>query len=561
MEILPPFFSMSLNSLLFMVSLLIITVSCFTLHFIVQFSVLIQNNFPLGIIVFHYLGVVIGSSVYLSKFSMFNQNRFYIPYYAGLTFSLIFMVLSNNILIITIFMVSSGFFVGIVFIVTLQYFGFMFNNPIKDGKLFFWAMPTFSILLIIEAIISNTNKYIHGAYLLLLFFIGSFLFYITTKNSKYILFSRSSNKKLKYFYKRKENWTFFIFYFAVGIFFVSIYYSSFLLLNIQLYSEFVNFMIVVLASLIFLFLPIGNLFDLLGRKFSMALGILFHAVAYLLISILQILPIQSDSIFLGINIINLIEELIFPIFLSIGFSITIMGSVLYLIESEKTEEHIETAITGNGLLFVGSGSLFTVIVIEILKSGLLSDLFLLIVTNQLTLIPFLLFLAYVPFLIIIYFSKETKIPKEEKYWWKSTRYVFILNNEYEVEYKDRLWAFQEDEDYDSMLNVVKENLVKNKSIKNQYIHINSNYALSKFSENCILILITRLDLQILKRKLSLFINDFEAMGAIMKRDRLVELVHKYLIKQEYIEKIGSNLDQEDFGKYLDDIRRIGGNNS
>ena len=41
---------------------------------------------------------------------------------------------------------------------------------------------------------------------------------------------------------------------------------------------------------------------------------------------------------------------------------------------------------------------------------------------------------YVPALIIVYFSKETKISSVEKYWWKSAQYVLIVNNDNKIAY-------------------------------------------------------------------------------------------------------------------------------
>ncbi|MHA2104834.1 MAG: MFS transporter [Candidatus Hodarchaeales archaeon] len=539
-RIIPPLFQMDLNSLLLIVCLLIITVSCFALHFVIQFSALVNKNLDLFLIVFHYIGVIFGSAIYMWKLSTFNQNRTYIPYYGAFTLSLILLLYSTDLPLVILFMFLSGFFVAVVFIMTLQFFGFFFNNPMSDGLLFFSAMPGFAIFMIIEAWLSEISFTAQSIYLLLLFGLGALLFFGTTRNNKFRLPSRFKNKKLKYFFRKRDNWPFFLFYFFMGTILVSVYYPPILI--IQSYPEYIQFLIILLASLILLFLPIGNLYDILGRKASLSIGIFLHSLAYVTLIFTQDTSLISKSI-------------IFPVLLALGFSITIMGAVLFLIESEKTEEYIETAISGVGLLCVGLGGTFAVIIIEIIRKNVFLDLLQALVNDQFLLLPIFILSVYIPPLLIVFSSKETRVSGEEKYWWKSTEYVFVLNKKFEVTYEDTLWAYQEDEDYKIFLETVKKE--SGGKFKEKTIREEEKFIIMGCSENGIVILISSKELKILHKKIAMFLNDFEAMGALWKKDRILELVHKYLIKQEYVEKSYTLEEQARFfGQYVQEIKSI-----
>jgi hypothetical protein len=232
-----------------------------------------------------------------------------------------------------------------------------------------------------------------------------------------------------------------------------------------------------------------------------------------------------------------------------------MGAVLFLIESEKTEEYIETAISGVGLLCVGLGGTFAVIIIEIIRKNVFLALLQALVNDQFLLLPIFILSVYIPPLLIVFSSKETRVSGEEKYWWKSTEYVFVLNKKFEVTYEDTLWAYQEDEDYKIFLETVKKE--SGGKFKEKTIREEEKFIIMGCSENGIVILISSKELKILHKKIAMFLNDFEAMGALWKKDRILELVHKYLIKQEYVEKSYTLEEQARFfGQYVQEIKSI-----
>lgn len=545
--IIPPFYQLKSGYILFLISMVIAIAICFGFHFVVQFTSLYKLNLPLTLIIFHYLGLFVGSAMYLRYFSIYNKQSFYYYFFSGLILSMIAVLLATNPLLIIISLFSAGFFVGTTFILVIQLFGNILQNPEHDGLFYYWAMPAVAIILIIIGIFSTMDSINIIIFLLVMLLIGALTYHFALQSVSISVPKRKRNNKLIYYFRRIENLPYFLFYVTIGFFFVNIYLAAPVILDFESYNEFVDFLIIILSSLIIFFLPIGIIFDKIGRRISMAIGIVFHALAYLTISFIPTFFADIYPDIITAELIQLVKTIIFPSLLALGFSIVIMGSVLYLIESEKTTKHIETAATSSGLLSVAIGSIFAVIIIELLAQELFKSFLKLAINDPLVIIlPVVLFLVYVPALIIIYFSKETQVSYDEKFWWKSTKQLILLDHNYNVQYNQRLKGFNTtDSSFNSnqIINQLEQQLPLPKKIE----YANDMY-LIKRSENCVIIIYTSLELQILEKKMSYFLTDFEALGAVWDEDRLIEIIHKHFIKQEYILKF--ELDQHEMKSYL-----------
>ena len=197
---------------------------------------------------------------------------------------------------------------------------------------------------------------------------------------------------------------------------INIYYATVILLqnNAALSPDFmdnlIEFLIVLFITTIILSIPFGILYDTIGRRRSIVIGIYLMTFSFLLVAGAPILFPRLDTKFIYLRI--------FPIILGSGMSLAVFGGFLYG-HSELITKKYAIVHKGCAVLAMGLGSAAGLIVDTILEQ--------LIKTQPLLFILAQIF-VYFTITISIFQLPETLPSKAEQEWAKKTELLIVINH-------------------------------------------------------------------------------------------------------------------------------------
>ncbi|TXT67265.1 MAG: membrane protein of unknown function [Promethearchaeota archaeon] len=372
----------------------------YSLHFLIEFSVLWRRNLPSFMIIFHFLGLIPGAIINYTFFSAVRKNVIFI-----INASILTLVLLSLYFIPIRWYIPIGLFItGIALAINL---GFMFekNSLLIErvevgGRSFSPAFLLISILVIILAFLD----YINGFILILIFFITLFIVFLGS--TRYYLTRIPSipqhQVRLSGYLKNKKNISSISVAFIFGFFFVNAYYITIIILEENdILFQFNLFLIFLFISIALSSPLVGVIADSVGRRFTLVIGCLIQALAFLILSF-------APTVGIG-------ELLIFSIILGVGLAFTLNTMALFFVElpdkkSIRSQNEINSFFMALGLL---SGLLLG----EVLKPLYLSQ------PAYLTVVLLFIFILTTA---IIFQIEETLPSKEEQEWKNAIQYLYVI---------------------------------------------------------------------------------------------------------------------------------------
>jgi len=252
---------------------------------------------------------------------------------------------------------GAGFSIGIVLGLLYKHFFPIFKETRFAARYFSTAFIFVGFLIIIEAVIDINKNPLLGIIFFILVYILIFIFAMLGKEAISKLPIQEILNITSYI-KEKKDIIKISFAFFAGFLWVNIYYVAILFLEINgLDPKLTIYVIVFCISLIISAFPGGLIADMIGRRISVLIGLIFQAIAFLILSFNS----QNEFILLYIA----------PLLLGAGLSLSLTTS--YLIYGELSEYRY---LRDNGSLFIAfmmSGSVIGVIIAEIMRPLFLAE--------------------------------------------------------------------------------------------------------------------------------------------------------------------------------------------
>ncbi len=401
MRILPPTSKLFSRAGLIVFSAIFWAGLVWTLHFIFEFSVIVSNGLPIALVVAHYLGVSIGALFGLKFGKRWNPFSGLIICSGLMVFFFICLVIITQQWFIFLCLFGAGFFIGASFGFIQLMLSFFLDDPKYNGRIYGLGFGLVAVIILTGTLVDlAANIWLYISFFLTLFLIIA-IFILKGRDS--INIPPQENLNLRKYFKRKENLPALALAFFAGFFFTNSYYSTILILEIKGWLiDHLNLFIIVLSVLLIVFyLSSGVLTDNFGRRSSILLGLSIQALAFLLLS------------FLELTLTLLVY--IFPIILAIGLALTIVGAYTCFIELPE-----QKYLRDNGYIFIallGLGCVGGVVLGEVLRQVIKID------PAYLTI---LLLFVFVVASFSISQVKETLPSRDELEWKGAIQYVYVL---------------------------------------------------------------------------------------------------------------------------------------
>ena len=379
------------------------------LHFTLEFSVLERVGLPYFFIIFHMIGVPVGSFVAIKISNKWNGISAFLSNFILLGIFLISLIIFLNPLYTPFGLFGAGFFIGVMggpLSIAAVSSVPESRDPVFAGRIFGRAFAISSIFVIIYALLNLTINFTLSLIYFSLILIVSLVFTLLTY--KEFQFLTQENLKIIAYFKNKKNLSKMAVYFFHGFFIINTYYAAILIFDWISLGTYLNSFVLFLFIIIAIGgIPAGNIADRIGRRITIMIGLAIQALAFLILSFL--------------NDVNIILIVIFILFLGIGFNFIYVGFTQLRIELPEKETFRDEISLSIGML--GIGSAVGVILGEVMQF--------LIRTNTAYLTIVLLF-VFICATIVVFQVQETLPSRSEKF----TKPDFIDDEELTL-YKER----------------------------------------------------------------------------------------------------------------------------
>jgi len=462
-------------------------------HFIFEYNVIIKIELELYFLLFCYFGCVLGGIFALKIIPKMDYYFAFILFLSLDILTLILLITMENPIIVIITLFAAGFFgssfTGLIFI----QFSYALPDPKFNGRANGGGYTVIN-LLIVFMILINSSQFPFGN---IIFLIAIFIIIIISTliaKSDVNLHPQTPLRISKYLFDKKNLSEIFMAFFW-GFFLTIPFYSVYLIFDGENLQEFFNtFVLNLFITFVVSVFLAGQIYDLLGRKIGMLLGLGIQALSFLLIVILN-----NDEYYL---------DYIFPIILGVGT--TFFLTSIPLIFVEITPKKFIRDKMSLAYIFMGLGMIFAVGIAEILKNEFLKDY------------PyFTVYLLFMFLIAAIFISqiKETLPSKQELEWQGEMQYLFLIFKSGVTIYNQDLTKLGKKTDYhkDSEIllggalvavsSIFNEILRDKKIIKvikqeNYTIHIEEG-------KHVIMALIALHEIKKIRKKMQEFLDDFE----------------------------------------------------
>ncbi|UJG43164.1 MAG: MFS transporter [Candidatus Heimdallarchaeum endolithica] len=375
------------------------------LHFIIEFSTLINSNASSFIfIIFHLFFISLGSISYIFLFRNLDSFVLYLISSTTLCFSMVTMLFVNKIWLISLLLGIAGYSIGIGLVVAHYNLIYFFENPQMGARMYSLALMSIAPFMIIEAFIdrfARDKKWINLSFLVLILIL--IFSSILVGKRKFSLFSQEEEKVELVNRIGKYGWSS-LFALFWGFFFTNTYYSTILLFQIYELTDYLYHFVIEVAFIFFLFsYPVGLLADIIGRRITVTIGFIIQALAFLL------LPFISD--------INSYLLIFFPLTIGLGFTFSIISGIVLMFETTpKKKFKLDFSIH---IIFVGLGMSSGVLLGEIIKST---------IQNEPMYLSLILLFIIIMAVVVLSQINETLPSKKELSWRQTLRYILVFSH-------------------------------------------------------------------------------------------------------------------------------------
>jgi MFS family permease len=460
-------------------------------HFIFEYNVIIKIHLELYFLLICYFGCVLGGIFAIKIIPKMDYYFAFIIFLSLDILSLFLLITMENPIIVIITLFAAGFFgssfTGLIFV----QFSYALPDPKFNGRANGGGYIVIN-LLIVFMILINSSQFPFGNIIFLIAIYTIIIISTLISKSDVNLPPQSSLRIRKYLFD-KRNFSEIFMGFFWGFFLTIPFYSVYLIFEGNLQEFFNTFNLILFITFTISVFIAGQIYDILGRKVGMLLGLGIQALSFLLIVIL------NDEYYLSH---------IFPIILGIGT--TFFLTSIPLIFVEITPKKFIRDKMSLAYIFMGLGMIFAVVLAEHLKSEFFIDV------SYLTLYLLFMFLIAAIFISQI---KETLPSKKELGWQGEMQYLFIYFKSGVTIYNQDLTKLGKKTDYheDSEIllggalvavsSIFNEILKDKKIIKvikqeNFTIHIEEG-------KHVIMALIALHEIRKIRKKMQEFLDDFE----------------------------------------------------
>jgi len=460
-------------------------------HFIFEYNVIIKIELELYFLLICYFGVVLGGIFALKIIPKMDYYFAFILFLSLDILSLILLITMENPIIVIITLFATGFFgssfTGLIFV----QFSYALPDPKFNGRANGGGYVVINLLIALMILI-NSSKFPFENIIFLIFLYIIIILSTIIGKIDVKLPAQSSLRIRKYLFDKKKFSEIFMAFFW-GFFLTIPFYSVYLIFDGENLQEFFNtFVLILFITFAISVFIAGQIYDMLGRKVGMLLGLGIQALSFLLIVIL------NDDYYL---------DYIFPIILGVGTTFFLTSIPLIFVES--TPKKFIRDKMSLAYIFMGLGMIFAVVLAEHLKDEFLID-------SYLTLYLLFMFLIAAIFISQI---KETLPSKKELGWQGEMQYLFLTFKSGVSIYNQDLTKLGKKTDYhkDSEIllggalvavsSIFNEILRDKKIIKvikqeNYTIHIEEG-------KHVIMALIALHEIKKIRKKMQEFLDDFE----------------------------------------------------
>ncbi len=463
------------------------------LHFIIEFSVLINAKATTFIyIIFHLLFISLGAILYSSSLKRLNNYWLYISVSFLLGSALILMLFTTNLVIISALLAVAGFNIGIGLGAAHYHLTYFFNDQKFGGRMYSLALLSIAPFMIIESVIDKAGS--KKVWLNVVFLVIIFLLIITSivlgmKNHTLFVQEEEKYPFISGWNKHKWSLLFAIFW---GFFFTNTYYSVVNLLEIYDNISYLNTFVIEVAALFLIFsYPAGTLSDLIGRRATVLTGFFIQALGFLGLPFFKDYP----------NVVIVF----FPLTIGLGFTFSIISGLVLMFE-QTTKNKVREYFTVH-IIFIGIGMASGALIGWIMKSTIRNDP-----------VYFSLILLFIFFLALIFTAQveETLPSANELEWRKTLLFLMVMSKSGTTLYKHRFdtehFSLTESESFlitgaikamTEILQDVARNKEPLKLIKQQNFSI-----LIEDSDNLLVAVLATADLKEIRKKMREFITEF-----------------------------------------------------
>lgn len=358
MKIIPPLGKFSIKEWCMLISSIFSIFLLMQYHFLFEFVILMKRELPYVLIIYHLIGIPVGT-VFALKLIYKELNHFasYLISNASVVIFFICLIIIDQPWFVPIGLFGAGFSIGIVLGLLYKHFYPIFKETRFAARYFSTAFIFVGFLTMIEAMIDIDKNPLLGIIYFILVYISIFIFAMLGKGA-IIKLPIQESLNISSYIKERRGLLKIGFAFFAGFLWVNIYYVTILFLEKNgLDAKLDIYVIFFCISIIISSFPGGLIADMIGRRISVLIGLIFQASAFLILSFNS----QNEFILLYIA----------PLLLGAGLSLSLTTS--FLIYGELSEYQY---LRDNGALFLAfmmSGSVIGVIIAEIMRPYFLAE--------------------------------------------------------------------------------------------------------------------------------------------------------------------------------------------
>jgi hypothetical protein len=323
-------------------------------NYILQIYVLIKHNLPIYFIGLNFIGLIVGGIFALKVVNKMNHHFAFLLFVSLLVLFFILLLSYDYIWFVPIGIFGAGFCIGTSSGLFNLQCSFAFKDPNFGGRIYSMGFVGLTFLALIELFLFLSNNFylirIYFLFILILFFILTLL-----GKEEDLLPAQNHVNIRKYLREESKSWIGLAFFW--GLFFANTYYAALLILEQNNLLDHLYFFFVILFITIggFTFLC-GLICDIIGRRLTLLIGLTVQALAFLILSFVQI---------------KLYHIVIFGVILGIGSCMSMIPAFCIFVELPE-KEYIRDK--GSLYFIVGSiGSLCGVILGELLRPLYIED--------------------------------------------------------------------------------------------------------------------------------------------------------------------------------------------
>ncbi len=311
-------------------------------HYLVEFVALKNNELSTIYIIFHFIGILFGATLYLVKLNEFSPLNSPIITSSLFTIINIVLLMTRIASIVPLLLFLGGFMVPYTLSNMLTNIEFILRKPSFNGKLMALSSFTILFMFVVGLLTIYRDKYLFPVILATIAIISNILMSNNPHHHPKETFVA------KEYMRNKKVVPFFVSAMLAGFFWVASYYLPILYFEIENLETDIRLFFIIQGLTTFVALPIiGTLSDLIGRRWTVLIGFYTQTFIFigLLLESLDLIDLSPDYLKFGV----------FPVlstigFLSASFILTLYAMEFPNIENIRSRYHLYIIFMGMGML-------------------------------------------------------------------------------------------------------------------------------------------------------------------------------------------------------------------